>query len=160
MKLITIWSPLFLSQRIRFQRKGSPHSSVISCNYKKKICLSHRWNLTQRNYNEFWVTYIKYYHNYKVCVSFRLFDQCNIYLASFTYFLSFFPLFCFGFFFSFSFSWGGGRGGGGCRIYHDCYRLAVLPLIRLVGWGRWSWDYHDWAWKQLVRLKTEEFLHC
>ena len=111
MKLITIWSPLFLSQRIRFQRKGSPHSSVISCNFKKNICLSHRWNLTQRNYNEFWVTYIKYYHNYKVCVSFRLFDQCNIYLASFTYFLSFFPLFCFGFCFSFFFLRAGGGGG-------------------------------------------------
>ena len=27
----------------------------------------------------------------------------------------------------------GAGGGGGCCIYHDCYRLAVLPLIRLVG---------------------------
>lgn len=33
-------------------------------------------------------------------------------------------------FFSFFFL---GAGGGGCCIYHDCYRLAVLPLIRLVG---------------------------
>ena len=106
MKLITIWIPLFLSQRIRFQRKGSPHSSVISCNYKKNMPFS-SMKFNPLNYNEFWVTYIKYYHNYKVCVSFRLFDQCNIYLASFTYFLSFFPFFCFGFFFSFFFSWGG-----------------------------------------------------
>ena len=133
MKLITIWSPLFLSQRIRFQRKGSPHSSVISCNYKKKICLSHRWNLTQRNYNEFWVTYIKYYHNYKVCVSFRLFDQFNIYLASFTYFLSFFPLFCFGFFFSFFFL---GAGGGGGAV--------VVSIMTVKDWRYCLW-YASWV---------------
>ena len=37
------------------------------------------------------------------------------------------------FFFLFFFLGRGDGGGGGCCIYHDCYRLAVLPLIRLVG---------------------------
>lgn len=129
MKLITIWSPLFLSQRIRFQRKGSPHSSVISCNYKKNMPFS-SMNLTQRNYNEFWVTYIKYYHNYKVCVSFRLFYQFNIYLASFTYFLSFSPLFCFGFFFFFL---GAGEGGA-----------VVVSIMTVTDWRYCLW-YASWV---------------
>lgn len=48
-------------------------------------------------------------------------------LLIFCHFSLFFVL---AFFFLFFFL---GAGGGGCCIYHDCYRLAVLPLIRLVG---------------------------